>query len=336
MISRLVVYSAVIGVLLMGITALALYTTDDVEQQFSMEASEVFNTWVFREVSYEVGGDQLTLTGQLIDQDLIDRAVRQAQMIVGRDKVTNLLSVKPSLDDLPDDTTMPDGTPIEEIYFIVQKRHNMIYLGGLIQSKIEHDFIRDNLSEFILVDKLEIKPLPKRWNKKLFHLTRIIKKFERATLNIQGRAVHMHGTVKLGERIDLINAYMRRLFPRSIIKSDLVFESLDANASECQQSMDLLLKEQPKLFMDNQSEWLTLDDALFDKIAQSMLACDSQTFEIISPELNNKDLNLERAQAIQAILVNKGVDPSKLSVNKKSRIHVYELTPSPQLTINVN
>lgn len=333
---RLAVYGTGLGILLIFITVLAVYTAEDIEQKLSMQASEVFNTWMFREVGYEVDGEQITLFGQLKDQDLIDRAVRQANIIVGQDKVNNLLSIKPTLEDLPDETIMPDGTPVEEIYFIVQKNRDKIYLGGLVQSESEHDFIRNNLNTFTLVDKLETKPLPKRWNKKIIHLIQIIKKFERATLKIQGRTIYMHGTVKLGERIDLINADMRRLFLRAEINSELTFGGLGVNATKCQHTIDLLLQKQKKIFTDDSEKLLNTDDQLFNSLSKSMLDCYSESFEIISPESNNKELNFKRAKAIQAILAEKGVDPKKMSVNKKSRAHLYEFTTPPQLTINVN
>lgn len=335
MIARLAVYGAGLGVLLIGITALALYTTDYVERQLSMQASEVFNTWVFREVSYEVDGDNLTLSGQVKDQDVIDRAVRQAKIVVGEGHVNNLLSVQSPADDLPDATTMPDGTPIEEIHFIVQKRQNTIHLYGVIRSEKERDFIHQNLSSFTLVDQLEVKPLPKRWNDKLFHLTKMIKKFERLTLDVQDHSVHIHGTVKLGEQIDLITSYMKRLFPNAVINADLAFESLGQNTSKCQMNLDLLLNAQPQLFVDGSVDFLKSENKLFNAVAHTILDCHLETFEIISSASSNDDLNFQRAKAIKAILINKGITPEKLSVNKKSCVHLSGLA-SPQLIININ
>lgn len=335
MMARLAIYGSGLSVLLMGITVLALYTTDYVERQLSMQASEVFNTWVFREVNYEVEGDNLTLSGQVKDQDLIHRAVRQAQIIVGESHVHNLLSVKPSPDELPDVTTMPDGTPIDKIHFIVQKRHNTIHLYGLIQSEEERDFIHQDLSEFTLVEKLKVKPLPKMWESKLFHLTKIIKKFERLTLDIQSDSVYIEGTVKLGENIDLITSYIRRLFPRSIINTNLAVESLEANISECQADMDLLLKEQPQLFVNGSVDFLEPKNKFFNTVVRTILDCNSGVFEITSWASNREDLNFKRAKAIQSVLINRGVNPEKLSINKKSCVTLCEPT-SPQLVINVN
>lgn len=282
MMSRLAVYIAGGLVLLIGVTALTLYTTEYVEQRLAMEASEVFNTWAFREVSYTIKGDQLTLSGQIKDQDLIDRAERAAVGIVGVGRVNNLLRVKPASDGLPDEVLLPDGTPIERMHFIAKKRLNRIYLAGVIQSEHERKFIQQALSGFVVLDHLDVKPLPKRWGKKLFHLIRIIKKFERVTLNIQGRTVHIHGTVKLGERIDLIPAYIARLFPNSAIQSDLVFESLAPNASDCQGKLDVLLNQHPTLFVENSDVLIQTNDELFNQLSNTMKHCPSEAFELVS------------------------------------------------------
>lgn len=318
------------------VSALALYTAYHVERQLSMKAAQALNTWAFRDVSYDVHGDTIVLAGELKDQDLINRAEREAVSVFGANRVKNLMLVKPNPVDLPDETQLPDGTPIEKINFIVKKRNNMIYLNGFVGSTSEKMFINGALSEFRVVNDLEVRPLPKRWNKKIFDLVRIIKKFERVTLSIQDRSIHMSGTAHLGERIDLIQSYMQRVFPKSTIDAQLEFEGLGLNRSQCQDNIDVILSSNADVFAHQSDRMNDFNKTFFDELANTMMGCEKVSFGVISSEADDDKINSKRAELIKEELTARGLNPVTVLIENDTKAHLNDTHQTPQIIINVN
>lgn len=323
------------GLIVFGIiTTLSIFTTDYVERGLSISASEKFNTWAFREISYTVTGDVITLTGQLNDQNLIEHAEHVAKEIDGVRTVHNLLTAKPSPEQTLNDMVDTNGHTTQEVEFTLKKRHNTFYLAGFVRSNAQKIQIKKRLSDYTVFEQLKVKPLPKRWKNKPIHLIQIAKKFERMTFKMKGQNIHVYGAIKLGERVDLIEANIKRLFPNATITSDLEFEGLGVNSVECQERIDPVLAEKNTIFVSNTD--IIKNEEVLNTLAKTMLSCPMVSFQVISPATNNSAINFQRANRVKNFLVGQGVNAELLSLTDRSRAHLHELTPPPQLIINVN